>query len=292
MGQVHRTYLVCEAPGELVLVDQHAAHERVAFSRLRRAHRARAVARQQLLFPLEIELDEAAAATAARPEAAQVLAGLGFEWDAFGERRLVLRAVPELLKDADPRGLLLDALGGLGDDPAALAADEAVDHLLATLACHSVKRAGDVMTARRGRGAAGLAGRRRSARTLPARPPGAGAPDADRAGTPFRPCLIRRLHRAAAPRVVAILGPTASGKSALALALAARLPVEILCCDSMQVYRGLDIGTAKPTAAEQAAVPHHLLDLVEPGRAVSRRPLGGAAPGRPSPRSPRAAGCR
>jgi tRNA dimethylallyltransferase len=68
-----------------------------------------------------------------------------------------------------------------------------------------------------------------------------------------------------APRVVAILGPTASGKSALALALAARLPVEILCCDSMQVYRGLDIGTAKPSAAEQAAVPHHLLDLVDPG---------------------------
>jgi tRNA dimethylallyltransferase len=68
-----------------------------------------------------------------------------------------------------------------------------------------------------------------------------------------------------APRVVAILGPTASGKSALALALAARLPVEIVCCDSMQVYRGMDIGTAKPTGGEQAAVPHHLLDLVAPG---------------------------
>ena len=108
---------MCEAPGELVLVDQHAAHERVAFSRLRAAHRARAVARQQLLFPLEIELDEAAAATAARPEAAQVLAGLGFEWDGFGERRLVLRAVPELLKDADPRGLLLDALARPGRRP-------------------------------------------------------------------------------------------------------------------------------------------------------------------------------
>ena len=64
---------------------------------------------------------------------------------------------------------------------------------------------------------------------------------------------------------MAILGPTASGKSALALGLAARLPVEILCCDSMQVYRGLDIGTAKPSAREQAEVPHHLLDLVEPG---------------------------
>jgi tRNA dimethylallyltransferase len=65
-------------------------------------------------------------------------------------------------------------------------------------------------------------------------------------------------------RVVAILGPTASGKSALGLALAQQLGGEILCCDSMQVYRGLDVGTAKPTAAEQALVPHHLLDLVSP----------------------------
>jgi len=65
--------------------------------------------------------------------------------------------------------------------------------------------------------------------------------------------------------VVAVLGPTASGKSALGLALAARLGGEILCCDSMQVYRGMDVGTAKATAAEQAACPHHLLDLVSPG---------------------------
>jgi len=67
------------------------------------------------------------------------------------------------------------------------------------------------------------------------------------------------------PPAVAILGPTASGKSALALELAERLGGEILCCDSMQVYRGMDIGTAKATPAERAAVPHHLLDLVSPG---------------------------
>ncbi|HXU82543.1 MAG TPA: tRNA (adenosine(37)-N6)-dimethylallyltransferase MiaA [Polyangia bacterium] len=64
---------------------------------------------------------------------------------------------------------------------------------------------------------------------------------------------------------MAVLGPTASGKSALGLALAQRLDGEILCCDSMQVYRGMDIGTAKPTPAEQRLRPHHLLDLVSPG---------------------------
>jgi tRNA dimethylallyltransferase len=65
--------------------------------------------------------------------------------------------------------------------------------------------------------------------------------------------------------VVAILGPTASGKSELGLALAERLSGEIVCCDSMQVYRGMDIGTGKATKSEQARCPHHLLDLVDPG---------------------------
>jgi tRNA dimethylallyltransferase len=65
--------------------------------------------------------------------------------------------------------------------------------------------------------------------------------------------------------VIAILGPTASGKSQLGLALAERLSGEIVCCDSVQVYRGMDIGTAKPTREEQQRCPHHLLDLVLPG---------------------------
>jgi tRNA dimethylallyltransferase len=64
--------------------------------------------------------------------------------------------------------------------------------------------------------------------------------------------------------IAAILGPTASGKSDLALAVAGFLPVEILVADSRQVYRGMDVGTAKPGTAARAAVPHHLLDLVAP----------------------------
>jgi tRNA dimethylallyltransferase len=72
-----------------------------------------------------------------------------------------------------------------------------------------------------------------------------------------------------ADRVVALLGPTASGKSALALALAERHPVEIVVMDSAQVYRGMDIGTAKPSAEERARVPHHLVDLVDPDQPYS-----------------------
>jgi tRNA dimethylallyltransferase len=70
-------------------------------------------------------------------------------------------------------------------------------------------------------------------------------------------------------RALALLGPTASGKSHLALALAERLPVEIVSMDSAQVYRGLDIGTAKPSADERARVPHHLIDIVEPDESYS-----------------------
>ncbi|MCO5101197.1 MAG: tRNA (adenosine(37)-N6)-dimethylallyltransferase MiaA [Burkholderiaceae bacterium] len=67
----------------------------------------------------------------------------------------------------------------------------------------------------------------------------------------------------AAPLVL-LLGPTASGKSEIALRLAQHLPIEIVSVDSAQVYRGLDVGTAKPDAAERAAVAHHLIDIVEP----------------------------
>lgn len=67
----------------------------------------------------------------------------------------------------------------------------------------------------------------------------------------------------------ALLGPTASGKSRLALALAARHPVEIVSMDSAQVYRGMDVGTAKPSADERARVPHHLIDLAEPTESYS-----------------------
>jgi tRNA dimethylallyltransferase len=68
---------------------------------------------------------------------------------------------------------------------------------------------------------------------------------------------------------ILLLGPTASGKSALAMRLAEKLPLEIVSIDSAQVYRGMDIGTAKPTAAERARVPHHLLDLRDPHETYS-----------------------
>ena len=71
------------------------------------------------------------------------------------------------------------------------------------------------------------------------------------------------------PKLVALLGPTACGKSSIALRLATELDMEIVNCDSRQIYREMEIGTAKPSAADRALVPHHLLDLVSPAEVFS-----------------------
>lgn len=71
------------------------------------------------------------------------------------------------------------------------------------------------------------------------------------------------------PKILVIIGPTCAGKSALALEVAKRLEAEIISADSMQVYRGMDIGTAKPTPEERAAVAHHLIDILDPNESYN-----------------------
>ena len=71
------------------------------------------------------------------------------------------------------------------------------------------------------------------------------------------------------PKAFAVLGPTAGGKTGLALRLTQRFPLEIISLDSALVYRGMDIGTAKPTAEELASVPHHLIDIISPLQSYS-----------------------
>jgi DNA mismatch repair protein MutL len=142
IGQIHRTYLVCEANDALVLVDQHAAHERVVYGRLKAAHERRQIPRQRLLFPIPIEVGETAAAAATH----DILEALGFEVAPHAPGVVMLRAVPEPLKDADPKPLLREVLAELADGTPLVGSDlERVDHLLATVACHSVVRAGDAL---------------------------------------------------------------------------------------------------------------------------------------------------
>jgi len=84
------------------------------------------------------------------------------------------------------------------------------------------------------------------------------------ADSPATPALAPATFSQSALPLVAIMGPTASGKSALAIALAEKLSGEVVACDSTQVYRGFDIGTAKPSVAERSGIPHHMIDVVSP----------------------------
>jgi DNA mismatch repair protein MutL len=146
IGQVHRTYLICESPDELVIVDQHAAHERVTFERLQKAHRQHQVVRQRLLFPIPIEIDEQAMAAVREGAALEALGQLGFEVEDFGPLTLLLRAVPDLLKKVDPKPLLLDVISGLASDEPGNGAQAGFDKVFATMACHGALRAGDVVS--------------------------------------------------------------------------------------------------------------------------------------------------
>jgi DNA mismatch repair protein MutL len=149
LGQLLATYLLVETKQGLLLVDQHAAHERVLYERLRADWLGRVVERQGLLAPLPVELEPAAAS--ALLEHADRAAALGFEVEAFGPSTVAVRAVPALLGDRDPSTLvrsLADELrteGALADDGAAVRALEPIDRILATLACHAARRKGDVL---------------------------------------------------------------------------------------------------------------------------------------------------
>lgn len=143
IGQLDRTYLVCEAGGEMVLVDQHAAHERVAFQRLRERYQQRAVPVQALLFPKTLELAPAQAAVV--EDAGATLSDMGFDLEPFGGSTYALKAVPAGLRESDVEQVLGELLDELAERGGSRALEERLDLALATIACHSVVRAGDVL---------------------------------------------------------------------------------------------------------------------------------------------------
>jgi DNA mismatch repair protein MutL len=148
IGQLLATYLLLETVEGLLLVDQHAAHERVLYERLRAAWRQRGVERQPLLLPATVEL--APDAVARLSAAGDALLELGFEVEAFGEDAVAVRAVPALLAGRDPASLVAALAGELapGEPDTALRSPEAADRLFASMACHAARRAGDQLDPR------------------------------------------------------------------------------------------------------------------------------------------------
>lgn len=143
-GQVARTYIVAEAEDGLVLVDQHAAHERLVLERMRRAVSSGGVASQALLLPEVVELDEPACD---RLEArAGELAEFGLELERFGPRAMLVRATPAMLGKGDIQALVTDIADELAAFDSALSLKEKLDHVAATMACHGSVRAGRVLS--------------------------------------------------------------------------------------------------------------------------------------------------
>lgn len=143
-GQVAATYIVAEAEDGLVIVDQHAAHERLVLERMRRAMAEGGVARQVLLLPEVVELDEVACD---RLEARiDELGDMGLELERFGPKAMLVRASPAVLGQSDVRGLVVDLADELAAYDAALSLKERIDHVAATMACHGSVRAGRLLS--------------------------------------------------------------------------------------------------------------------------------------------------
>ena len=144
-GQVANTYIVAEAQDGLVLVDQHAAHERLVLERLRAAGASEAVARSQaLLVPDVVELDEADCDRL--EEAAQGFESFGLTIERFGPSAMLVRAMPHALRKAKPKQLLQDLADDIAKHGEALLLTEKLEHVLATMACHGSVRAGRVLS--------------------------------------------------------------------------------------------------------------------------------------------------
>jgi DNA mismatch repair protein MutL len=143
-GQVAATYIVAEAEDGLVIVDQHAAHERLVLERMRAAREGGSVARQTLLIPEVIELEEP---DCDRLEGATAdLADMGLELERFGPSAMLVRSIPAALGKTDVAGLLSDLAAEIAELGGPLSLRDKLDHVAATIACHGSVRAGRVLS--------------------------------------------------------------------------------------------------------------------------------------------------
>ena len=144
-AQVHETYIVAQTRDGIVVVDQHAAHERLVYERMKAEMQAGGVARQALLLPEVVDLDPAEAERVIAK--ADELAALGLVVEPFGPGAVLVRETPALLGDTDAAGLIRDIADDLAENGAALALGERLQAVCSTMACHGSVRAGRRLSA-------------------------------------------------------------------------------------------------------------------------------------------------
>jgi DNA mismatch repair protein MutL len=143
LGQVQRTYVLCEGERELIFIDQHAAHERILFEKLKGDYENQSIPSEKLLIPILIELsvEESLLLGSVR----EALEGLGFDIEAVGERLFALRSVPSIVGQTDPKGVvraILEELSHLKKEERGV---EVIHPILISLACHTAIRANAVL---------------------------------------------------------------------------------------------------------------------------------------------------
>jgi DNA mismatch repair protein MutL len=139
IAQLHGIYILAESADGLIVVDMHAAHERIGYEKLKDAHDGIGVHVQPLLVPQSVAVSERDAETAERES--ETLRALGFEVTRGGQQSLLLRGVPALLADSDVEALLRDVLADLREHGDSRRVADARDALLSTMACHAAVRA-------------------------------------------------------------------------------------------------------------------------------------------------------
>jgi DNA mismatch repair protein MutL len=143
-GQVAATYIVAEAEDGLVIVDQHAAHERLVLERMRAAREGGSVARQALLIPEVVELEEPDCDRL--EQSATELAEMGLDVERFGPTAILVRAAPAALGKTDVHGLVADLAAEIAELGGPLSLRDKLDHVAATIACHGSVRAGRILS--------------------------------------------------------------------------------------------------------------------------------------------------
>ncbi|OLD42400.1 MAG: hypothetical protein AUI83_19360 [Armatimonadetes bacterium 13_1_40CM_3_65_7] len=143
LGQVHGTYLLAESADGLIVIDQHAAHERVLYERLLRTRGRGAADGQLQVTPTPLPLPSDAFALLTMHQA--LLMQLGFDLEPFGDRTVLIRSVPRIAAQASPQRLLVDLIAELAEGPRAVAAQTLLERLTITTACRTAIKAGDVL---------------------------------------------------------------------------------------------------------------------------------------------------
>jgi DNA mismatch repair protein MutL len=139
LAQLHGIYILAQNQSGLILVDMHAAHERITYERLKQRYHGEGITHQPLLVPVRVAVSAREADLV--EEFQSVIEPMGFEVSRSGRDSLAIRSIPALLQGADPEKLLRDLLSDLAEHGVSQRLHEEIDQVLATMACHGSVRA-------------------------------------------------------------------------------------------------------------------------------------------------------